>query len=80
MSAGAGLISVAASGGGADAINVILTRTNAYIANSDVSSAGDVTLTALDTSTIDATVVGISTALWVDRGLGGEEPDWLRSQ
>jgi hypothetical protein len=69
MSAGAGLISVAASGGGADAINVILTRTNAYIANSDVSSAGDVTLTALDTSTIDATVVGISTAL--SAALGG---------
>jgi hypothetical protein len=65
-----GLISGADSGGGADAINVILTKTNAYIANSDVSSAGDVTLTALDTSNITATVAAVSAAGSIGLGSG----------
>jgi hypothetical protein len=68
MAGSVGLVGVAFSGAGAEATNVILTKTNAYIANSDVTSAGDVTLTALDTSTIDATVVGVSAA--VSAGLG----------
>ncbi len=51
---------IALSGGGADAKNYILTDTNAYIKDSTIDNVGDVTITANSTSTIDATVVGLS--------------------
>ncbi|MFL6034234.1 MAG: beta strand repeat-containing protein, partial [Gaiellaceae bacterium] len=71
---------VAASGAGAVANNTILTRTNAYIQTSDVTTtgtksatnttAGDVTLTATSTAGITATIVAASIAVGVG-SLGG---------
>ena len=51
------------TGAGADASNVIFTRTNAYLSGSTLSSAGDVTVTATSTSKIDAIVGAFSAAL-----------------
>ncbi|MEY2518222.1 MAG: large repetitive protein, partial [bacterium] len=57
-----GTLSIGLSGAGAEATNVILTKTNAHIDASVVTSAGAVTLTATDTSDIDAIVVAASIA------------------
>ncbi len=54
--AGVGLGSFALAGAGADALNVILTKTKAYVDSSDLTSTGDVSITADDTSHIDAHV------------------------
>ncbi|MEY2514639.1 MAG: large repetitive protein, partial [bacterium] len=56
-------VAPAFSGGGVEATNVILTKTQALIVNSDVTSAADVSLSATDTPTIDASVVSLATAL-----------------
>ena len=52
----------ALSGGGASATNEIYGKTNAYLLNSAVTSGRDVSLTATNTSTIEATVVGLALA------------------
>jgi len=51
------------SGAGADAFNVILTKTRAYADNSGLVSAGNIDVTATDTSTINAKVRTVSAAV-----------------
>ena len=58
-----GAVGVSVSGAGAEATNIILTRTNAYVADSTLDSADDVTLNASDTSTINAIIATSSAAL-----------------
>ena len=53
------------SGAGADAHNVILTGTHAYVQDSAVTSGGVVDLDARDAAAIDATILGLSV------GVGG---------
>jgi hypothetical protein len=67
---GGGLVGVGFSGAGADARNSILTKTRAYVEDSDlVADDGDttrterVTISAQDTSTITAQVLGLSAAV-----------------
>ena len=48
--------SLTIAGAGAEALNVILTKTRAYATASDLRSAGDITIEASDTSTISAVV------------------------
>ena len=67
VSAGAG---AALSGAGAAATNVILTKTNAFIDSSTVSSAGAVTVMAEDTSSITATIAAVSVSAAVGGGAG----------
>ena len=53
--------SLAVSGGGAAATNIILSRANAYVANTPkIHAAGDIDITAIGASTIDATIVAVS--------------------
>ncbi len=63
---GAGLVGVSVAGAGVDVTNVILNKTNAYIENAVVGTesakVGNVTITATDTSLIDAEVGGLSVA------------------
>ncbi|QEI44253.1 Bifunctional hemolysin/adenylate cyclase (plasmid) [Dolichospermum sp. UHCC 0315A] len=66
--AGSGKISIALSGGGAEAVNIIGTNTNAYIIDSTVTSEGEVTLDARNTSLIDADVLAVSGSV----GIGGK--------
>ncbi len=54
--------SLGVTGAGAAATNVILTKANAHIDGSDVT-ADDVTLTATDTSEIEATILATAIAL-----------------
>ncbi|HND54899.1 MAG TPA: hypothetical protein PLV92_20945, partial [Pirellulaceae bacterium] len=64
VAAGAGLAAgVAVSGAGAVSDNIVLTHTNAFIDNSQVTSARDLTLDAVSKSTMNATVVAASIAL-----------------
>jgi hypothetical protein len=64
----AGTAGIAVSGAGALAKNIILTRTNAFVAeDSVVDSAGAVDLDAFSDSDIDAIVVSVSGAV----GIGG---------
>ena len=51
------------SGAGAVSRNVVLTRTNALLDNSTVTTATDVAITAANTSRIDATVAAASVAI-----------------
>ncbi|MGB8168696.1 MAG: hypothetical protein WCF18_14460, partial [Chthoniobacteraceae bacterium] len=57
-----GIAGVSVSGAGADAKNVILTKTNAFISGSTISTAKDVKLDAMQSSTITATVLTASLA------------------
>ncbi|MBT7080527.1 MAG: hypothetical protein HN929_03510, partial [Chloroflexi bacterium] len=59
----AGKTAVGVSGAGAEATNVILTKTNAYIENSILKSTGNVDLDALNTSEINAVIVAASFSL-----------------
>lgn len=59
----AGTTGVGISGAGAAAINTILTKTNAYIKNSEVTSAAAVTLSASNTATINAKIAAVSAAV-----------------
>jgi len=63
----AGAVGVAVSGAGAEATNVILTKTNAFIENSNIWAAGNVDMDAANTASIDAVIVSASAAL----GVGG---------
>ena len=67
VSAGAG---AALSGAGAAAINVILTKTDAFIDSSIVTSAGAVTIQSTDTSSITATIAAVSISAAVGAGAG----------
>ena len=60
---GAGVVGIAVSGAGAQATNIILTRTNAHIDSSVIDSAGDVTISAADTSTIKALILAVAVAV-----------------
>ena len=55
------------AGAGASAVNVILTKTNAYIDDSTVVGAADVDLSALNTASITSTVVAAAV------GIGGSK-------
>lgn len=63
----AGSTGIAISGGGAVAINNVIRKTNAFVEESDVTSAADVILTATDDSEITAIVAAVSVAA----GVGG---------
>ncbi len=56
---------IAVSGAGADANNVILTDTHAYIEGSSVHSAGKVDIDAANTASIDATIISVALSLGV---------------
>ena len=56
----AGFVGVSVSGAGADATNIILSKTRSYVQNSDLDSARDVKIEASDTARIDATIAAIS--------------------
>ena len=62
-SAAASLVGIALSGAGAEATNIILTSTKAYVEDSIVVSAGDVDLNAISDSTVRASVLTASSAL-----------------
>ncbi|MFA7063480.1 MAG: hypothetical protein WC132_05020, partial [Methanomethylophilus sp.] len=61
--AGAGVAGVGVSGAGAVADNVILTKTNAFIENSSITSADDIALDANNASKIIAAVVSASVSI-----------------
>ena len=67
LSVAIGPTGVALSGAGADATNVVLGHTNAFIEDSTVTSAGAVALAAAATSVIDSTIVAATAAV----GAGG---------
>ena len=82
---------IAVSGAGADANNIILTGTHAYVQGSALSSAGKVDVEAADTAVINATVisasfgvaagiagVGASIGVAMARNYIGFDPDYLR--
>src|SRR5206468_2214076 len=56
LAVGIGDVGVAVSGAGAIAFNVVLTRTNAYIDSSKITSGGALSLSATGTSGITATI------------------------
>jgi hypothetical protein len=62
--------SVGLSGAGADATNVILTKTNASIEDSRVTAASGVSLVATNTADIDATIVGAAVAVGAGANVG----------
>jgi hypothetical protein len=64
-----GGVGVSVSGAGAAASNVILTTTEAYVLDSNLDSDGGVTISASDTSTINAVVLA-STAAIAGGGVG----------
>lgn len=59
----AGVVGVSISGAGADANNIILTSTKAYVQNSTVTSTGKVDIDAANTASIDAAVLSASASL-----------------
>ncbi|MBE9183045.1 hypothetical protein IQ268_31410, partial [Oculatella sp. LEGE 06141] len=61
--AAAGTNGISVSGAGAESTNVILTKSNAYVQNSSLTSAGNVLLDTLNTSTITAKVLTASAAI-----------------
>ena len=58
-----GLVGVGVSGAGAVAQNVVLSKTNAYIDSSTVTTQGDLTIRATGTSAITATIAAVSLAI-----------------
>ena len=72
MSAGiATTVGIALSGAGAEADNVILTKTNAYIEHSSLTAAGNVDMDAANTASIDALIISASAALGGGGGVAG---------
>ncbi|MCB1998993.1 MAG: LEPR-XLL domain-containing protein, partial [Rhodoferax sp.] len=65
LAAAGGAVGIGISGAGADAHNVLLTGTHAYVQNSAVSSGGKVDIDASNAASIGATIVGVSV------GVGG---------
>ena len=64
-------VGVAIAGAGADATNVILGRDNASISGSTVTSAGGVSITTQDVSSIEANIISAAASLGVGIGAGG---------
>ncbi|MDB5862130.1 MAG: repeat-containing protein, partial [Ramlibacter sp.] len=62
-----GTVGAGVAGAGAEATNVILTTTSAYVRASVLSSAGDLGVEASNTSSIDATIVAAAVSV----GVGG---------
>ncbi|MFM7035677.1 MAG: beta strand repeat-containing protein, partial [Planctomycetia bacterium] len=62
--------SVGLSGAGADATNVILTKTNASIEGSRVSATAGVSIVAANSADIDATIVGVAVGVGVGASTG----------
>jgi len=62
---------VAVSGAGAVALNVVLTKTNAYIMGSKITEATDVDLDATSTSSISAIIASFSAAVGIGVGTAG---------
>ncbi len=60
---GGGVVGIAVSGAGAQATNVILTRTNAHIDTSSIVTTGAVNVSADDTSTITALILAVVVAV-----------------
>lgn len=54
---------VSVAGAGADATNIINTKVDAFVLNSNFASVGDVIVNAINTSTTDAKVVGVAAAI-----------------
>ncbi|HZK06225.1 MAG TPA: hypothetical protein VFC82_10350 [Actinomycetaceae bacterium] len=72
LAIGGGLaVGIGISGAGAQAINVILTTTNAFMTSSDVNSQADVTLAAIDTAVVTATILATAIALAAGGGAAG---------
>ena len=70
--ASGGVASVSLSGAGAEAVNVILGSTTAYITDSVLDVSGDTLLTATtDGAVLDATVWGAAVSLAAGGGAGG---------
>ena len=65
-----GKAGVAVSGAGAAAKNVILSKTNAFVDQSTLISAGGVDIDALATSQIDATILSVSGSLGASQTAG----------
>ncbi|MFV2065642.1 MAG: hypothetical protein ACC645_01580, partial [Pirellulales bacterium] len=65
-----GVVSVGISGAGAEATNVILTDTNAFIEDSQLVTVGDVDISAENRSTIDAQIISASFALSIGGTVG----------
>ncbi|MBT7082464.1 MAG: hypothetical protein HN929_13545, partial [Chloroflexi bacterium] len=63
------LAGIAISGSGAEATNIILTDTNAFVSGSSLVSKGDVVIDADNTSTIEAMVISAAASLAV--GIAG---------
>src|SRR5262249_41192980 len=64
----AGEVGIAVSGAGAEATNAIFGTTKAYVEGTSVQSAGDVSITATNSSAVEATIIAASLAV----GGGGE--------
>ncbi|GMA79007.1 hypothetical protein GCM10025880_54240 [Methylorubrum aminovorans] len=62
MAANASIFGVAVAGGGAGTGDTVTSKTNAGIFNSKVTAAGDVSVQASDTTSVDSQVLGISVA------------------
>ena len=60
----------ALSGAGAEATNIILSKTNAYIENSSINSGNNVTLVANSSSGINAVVAAVSVSIAVGSNAG----------
>jgi hypothetical protein len=61
--AGGVFAGISLSGAGADAHNIILSKTHAWVENSDLGSARDLIVHAADTATIESTVISASASL-----------------
>src|SRR5688572_28002699 len=63
IAVGVGQTGIAISGAGAGATNVILTSTDAYIEDSTILDADDVSVEATNASAIEATVAAVAAAV-----------------
>src|SRR5260221_3993694 len=61
----AGGVGAGVSGAGAEATNVILTKTNAFVRSSSLESAHDVIVDAHNTATVAATIISASASISV---------------
>ena len=71
VSVAVGNTGVAVSGGGAESMNVILSKANAYLENSDLTSSADVGLYSSNSSNIGADVVALGVAIGVSTAKTG---------
>ena len=64
----AGVAGIAVAGAGAEATNVILVDTNAYVKDSTLTSTGNIDIDATNTASIDATVISAAFSLAIGAG------------